>query len=89
MIRRPPRSTLFPYRTLFRSGPGGGIFLLFLINKPPPAGVIAPLIYSQLLAAMLIGWAVFGQWPDVISLLGFAVIMIAGVSSVWVAGKGR
>src|SRR2546422_6927184 len=24
MIRRPPRSTLFPYTTLFRSHPGGG-----------------------------------------------------------------
>src|SRR3712207_8862366 len=24
MIRRPPRSTLFPYTTLFRSGPGQG-----------------------------------------------------------------
>src|SRR3712207_8212918 len=24
MIRRPPRSTLFPYTTLFRSGAGGG-----------------------------------------------------------------
>ena len=24
MIRRPPRSTLFPYTTLFRSGVGGG-----------------------------------------------------------------
>src|SRR3712207_7035040 len=24
MIRRPPRSTLFPYTTLFRSGPGHG-----------------------------------------------------------------
>src|SRR2546422_5540846 len=26
MIRRPPRSTLFPYTTLFRSGPHGGRF---------------------------------------------------------------
>src|SRR3712207_7440518 len=25
MIRRPPRSTLFPYTTLFRSGPGLGL----------------------------------------------------------------
>src|SRR5438477_2288177 len=25
MIRRPPRSTLFPYTTLFRSGDGGGL----------------------------------------------------------------
>src|SRR3712207_8482067 len=27
MIRRPPRSTLFPYTTLFRSGRGSCIFL--------------------------------------------------------------
>src|SRR3712207_7902299 len=26
MIRRPPRSTLFPYTTLFRSGPGLHVF---------------------------------------------------------------
>src|SRR2546430_4498036 len=25
MIRRPPRSTLFPYTTLFRSGPRGAV----------------------------------------------------------------
>src|SRR5438034_5613751 len=25
MIRRPPRSTLFPYTTLFRSRPGAGV----------------------------------------------------------------
>src|SRR5260370_5448513 len=25
MIRRPPRSTLFPYTTLFRSSPAGGV----------------------------------------------------------------
>src|SRR5258707_10589419 len=25
MIRRPPRSTLFPYTTLFRSGPGPAV----------------------------------------------------------------
>src|SRR5256885_12001106 len=28
MIRRPPRSTLFPYTTLFRSQPHGGVLRL-------------------------------------------------------------
>src|SRR3712207_7708885 len=28
MIRRPPRSTLFPYTTLFRSAPSAGPFLV-------------------------------------------------------------
>src|SRR2546426_5414746 len=34
MIRRPPRSTLFPYTTLFRSGlAAGGAFLQPVVNQ--------------------------------------------------------
>src|SRR2546430_13666102 len=36
MIRRPPRSTLFPYTTLFRSAPGG------LDHDHPAVGAAAP-----------------------------------------------
>ena len=70
-------------------GSAGGNLLLVLVNRTTPAGVIAPLIYSQLLAAMLIGWAVFGQWPDLLSLLGLVIIMTAGISSVWFARHGH
>src|SRR3712207_7143881 len=35
MIRRPPRSTLFPYTTLFRSSPAA-LFSLFPGNVEPP-----------------------------------------------------
>src|SRR3712207_8197456 len=35
MIRRPPRSTLFPYTTLFRSGSGGALSLLPEIPSDP------------------------------------------------------
>src|SRR5688572_31319313 len=35
MIRRPPRSTLFPYTTLFRSDRGVG----HSRERPPPTGV--------------------------------------------------
>src|SRR3712207_8067658 len=34
MIRRPPRSTLFPYTTLFRSGVAGAAELLRLAHLP-------------------------------------------------------
>src|SRR5256885_11790839 len=36
MIRRPPRSTLFPYTTLFRSRPGAGVVSLDgqMIDRP-------------------------------------------------------
>src|SRR2546422_4503413 len=35
MIRRPPRSTLFPYTTLFRSVPGHGMPLAIRIHLDP------------------------------------------------------
>src|SRR2546426_12753384 len=39
MIRRPPRSTLFPYTTLFRSRPGGGSIVgTDVVAKSPPDG---------------------------------------------------
>lgn len=80
---------LFGLITVSALGSAGGNLLLVLVNRTTPAGVVAPLIYSQLFAAMLIGWAVFGQWPDAPSLVGLVIIMTAGVSSVWFARKGR
>src|SRR3989442_5795357 len=39
MIRRPPRSTLFPYTTLFRSAYGAGVVVSQVDSGPPlPAG---------------------------------------------------
>src|SRR5688572_31762711 len=41
MIRRPPRSTLFPYTTLFRSRPGRACrcrLRCCAIDRTPPAG---------------------------------------------------
>src|SRR3989449_2002821 len=39
MIRRPPRSTLFPYTTLFRSQGGGlqNLYSAVRIRSPPPS----------------------------------------------------
>src|SRR2546430_16343966 len=37
MIRRPPRSTLFPYTTLFRSGTAFQTAGVFFVTSPRPA----------------------------------------------------
>src|SRR3712207_7527780 len=41
MIRRPPRSTLFPYTTLFRSADRQGAQLLTGFEEPSPEELIA------------------------------------------------
>ncbi len=66
-----------------------GNLLLVLVNRDTPANVIAPLIYSQLLAATLIGLLVFSDWPDALSLAGLVIIMSAGFSSFLLARRGR
>src|SRR5215217_8517508 len=42
MIRRPPRSTLFPYTTLFRSDQGGGTQRQ-VMDRPVPGRLCDPL----------------------------------------------
>lgn len=70
-------------------GSAAGNLILVTVSRTTPAGVIAPLIYSQLLVAMVLGLVVFGEFPDALSLLGLLIIAVAGVSSVWFAGRGR
>src|SRR3712207_8249674 len=54
MIRRPPRSTLFPYTTLFRSVGGGkqclllGLDLLYVAASEGLFGLLYGLLYLQL-----------------------------------------
>src|SRR3712207_7125967 len=44
MIRRPPRSTLFPYTTLFRSGPGWYVVPLLARAQPSEQDGVLPQI---------------------------------------------
>ena len=66
-----------------------GNLLLVLVNRTTPANVIAPLIYSQLVVATVLGVLVFKEWPDGTTIVGLLIIAGAGVSSIWFAGRGR
>src|SRR3712207_7755953 len=45
MIRRPPRSTLFPYTTLFRSTRGADVKLVIGIVRPEKANDVLAALY--------------------------------------------
>ena len=68
-------------------GSAFGNLLLLVVNRTTPASVVAPLVYSQLLAAMVIGDLVFSDWPDGLSFVGLAIIIFSGVWSFWFAIK--
>lgn len=41
--------------------------------------VIAPLRYSGLIWALILGWLVFGEWPDLLTIAGAAIVAGAGM----------
>lgn len=58
-----------------------GNLLLLYAYKLAPATRIAPLVYFQLVAAVGLGWTVFGELPDVWTWAGLLVIITAGLGS--------
>jgi drug/metabolite transporter (DMT)-like permease len=62
-------------------GSAFGNLLLVTLSKTTPSNVIAPLIYTQLIPATMLGFVVFSDWPDWISFVGLAVIFTTGIAS--------
>ncbi len=50
------------------------------------AATIAPMTYVQLLVATALGWLMFGNTPDAVTLVGAAMIVAAGLV-LWRAGR--
>jgi len=56
-----------------------GHFLLIKAYDYAGAGLLAPYTYTALVWAMLLGWMVFGDFPDGWSLIGMGIIVLSGL----------
>ncbi len=54
-------------------------WLIFMGTTRASAAEIAPMTYVQLIVAMILGIALFGDWPDLTSVVGSAIIIGAGL----------
>lgn len=57
----------------------GGYLFSVLVMRVGEISFIAPFRYSSLLWALMLGYVVFGDWPDPITLTGAAIVVAAGV----------
>lgn len=57
----------------------GSNLMQLLAFRHAGAAYLAPLAYTQLFSATLLGWAVFGDLPDTLAFIGLAVILGAGL----------
>ena len=58
---------------------GTGHYLFIHAYRLAPASSVAPFIYVQLLTMVMFGFAVFGDLPDVWTLIGAGVIVASGI----------
>jgi len=58
-----------------------GNLLLVIAYRLAPASSLAPFVYFQLISATILGWAVFGDWPDTLTLLGLMLLITTGFGS--------
>lgn len=65
---------------------GIGYILYVTAVSTALASRVAPMLYSQIVWALILGATFFGEVPDQLALTGLAVIVIAGVGSVLADG---
>ena len=56
-----------------------GHYLFILAFRHAPASALTPFTYMQLVWATLLGWVVYGDFPDALTLAGMAVIAGSGL----------
>jgi drug/metabolite transporter (DMT)-like permease len=58
---------------------GFGHWLLILAHARAPAPVLSPFIYTQIVWMIILGWLIFGEFPDAWTLLGVSIVIASGL----------
>lgn len=56
-----------------------GYLTVVMVMRVGDIGLVAPLRYMALLWAIALGWALFGTFPDRLTLIGAAIVVLAGL----------
>ena len=56
-----------------------GHWLLVLAYARAPAAILAPFIYSQIVWMLVLGYVLFGDWPDSWTFVGAGIVIASGL----------
>jgi drug/metabolite transporter (DMT)-like permease len=66
---------------------GAGYLLQVVALSMAPASRVAPIQYSQILWALLLGVLFFDEVPDALALAGMSIVVMAGLANVVIDGR--
>ncbi len=64
-----------------------GNVLMLLTYKMQEATNLAPFVYFQLTTAVVLGWLVFDQLPQMLTIVGMVLIIVAGSAGAMVQSR--
>lgn len=56
-----------------------GHWLLVLAHARAPAAILSPFIYSQIIWMLVLGYVLFGDWPDSWTFVGAGIVIASGL----------
>ncbi len=60
-----------------------GYLAVVMAMRVGDISLVAPFRYASLVAAILLGWGAFGQFPDVWTLTGSGIVVATGIYTFW------
>lgn len=61
----------------------GGYLFSIMVMRVGEIGFIAPFRYTSLIWALGLGWLVFGDWPQTITLVGAGIVVASGLFTLY------
>ncbi|MEP3637621.1 MAG: DMT family transporter [Paracoccaceae bacterium] len=61
----------------------GGYFFSVQVMRQGDISFIAPFRYTSLIFALALGWLIFGDWPDGLTMIGASIIVTTGLFTLY------
>jgi S-adenosylmethionine uptake transporter len=61
----------------------GGYLFSIMVMRVGEIGFVAPFRYTSLIWALILGWVVFGDWPQTVTLIGAAIVVASGLFTLY------
>ena len=61
----------------------GGYLCSIMVMRVGEISFVAPFRYTSLVWALILGWVVFGDWPQTITLIGAGIVVASGLFTLY------
>ena len=57
----------------------GGYLFSVMVMRVGEVSFVAPFRFTGLIWALILGWLAFGEWPDLVTMLGALIVVGSGL----------